>query len=46
MDNSNSPMSITVRREHDLQCIGLNDSDRISTCAQISEALYYLHNKV
>ena len=46
MDNHNSPISITIRRELDLQCIGLNDSDWISTCAQILEALDYLHNKV
>ena len=44
MDNRNSPMSITVRRELDHRCIGLNDADWISTCAQILEALDYLHN--
>lgn len=46
MDSRNSPMSVTVRRELDHQCIGLNDTDWISTCAQILEALDYLHNKV
>ena len=44
MDNRNSLMSITVRCELDHRCIGLNDADWISTCAQILEALDYLHN--
>ena len=42
IDNYNSPLSITVRRQ---QCIGLNDTDWISTCAQLLEALDYLHNE-
>ena len=40
------PFSITIRRELDQHQIGLNDADWISVCAQIFEAMNYLHNSV
>ena len=37
------PLSITVRRELDQHKIGLKDIDWISVCAQVLEAVNYLH---